>query len=112
MTFPEFIHFSSLRNTEPEECEFLVAASKRYGEIQVIDSKDDKTFLYANDTSNTLQFIYVRGGRTDNLFEKAELYTLVDRSMRYVNTDIFSALSEKEADEIIWQDSETETLYV
>ena len=54
----------------------------------------------------------MRGGRTDNLFEKAELYTLVDRSMRYVSTDIFSALSEKEADEIIWQDSETETLYV
>lgn len=110
-TFFEFFQYSNPGNIEPAEYEYhFVATPEGYRELQVIDSKDGKTYLYVNDAGNILQFTYAYGGRADNLFVKAESYTLVAGTVNGVSADIYITSNEKEANVIIWRDPETETI--
>lgn len=110
-TFFEFFQYSNPGNIEPAEYEYhFVATPEGYRELQVIDSKDGKTYLYVNDAGNILQFTYAYGGRADNLFVKTESYTLVAGTVNGVSADIYITSNEKEANVIIWRDPETETI--
>lgn len=110
-TFYEFFQYSSLGDIEPTEYDYRFATiPDGYKELQVIDSKDGKTYLYVNTTGNILQFAYAYGGRADNLFVKTEAYTLVDGAVNGVKADIYIASNSNEANVIIWRDPDTETL--
>ncbi len=110
-TFFEFSQYASSGDIEPIEYEYhFTAIPEGHRELQTIDSKDGKTYLYVNDAGNILQFTYAYGGRADIMFVKTESYTLVEGTVNGINADIYITTNEKEANVIIWRDPETETL--
>lgn len=110
-TFYEFFQYSNSGDVEPAEYDYRFAAiPDGYKELQIIDSKDGKTYLYVNDTGNILQFAYAYGGRADNFFVKTESYAQVEGAVNGVNADIYITSNKNEANVIIWQDPDTEIL--
>lgn len=110
-TFYEFFQYSSSGDVEPAEYDYrFEIIPEGYKELQVIDSKDGKTYLYVNDAGSILQFAYAYGGRADNLFVKTESYAQFEGVVNGIIADIYIASKENEANVIIWQDPDTETL--
>ena len=110
-TFFEFFQYSSSGDAESAEYDYhFETIPDSYKELQVIDSKDGKTYLYVNDTGSILQFAYAYGGRADNLFVKTESYTQFEGAVNGISADIYISSNENEANVIIWQDPDTETL--
>lgn len=110
-TFFEFFQYSSDGSAEHIEYEYhFETIPDGFSELNVIDSKDGKTYLYANDTGNILQFTYAHGGRADNFFVKTETYTHITDEVGGYPADIYITSVENEANVIIWRDLETDTL--
>ena len=109
-TFFEFFQYSSPGDIEPTEYKYHFAAPEGYKELQVIDSKDGKTFLYADKNGHILQFSYVQGDRANNFFVKTDLHSHYDGFVNGNKADIFITESDQETNAIVWHDNETNTL--
>lgn len=110
-TFFEFFQYSSPGDVEPAEYEYhFAAAPEGYKELQVIDSKDGKTFLYADKNGHILQFSYAHGDRAHNFFVKTDLHSHYDGFVSGNKADIFITESDQETNAIVWRDNETNTL--
>lgn len=110
-TFFEFFQYSNAENMEPAEYDYrFTTIPDGYNELQVINSKDGKTYLYVNDAGNILQFAYAYGGRADNLFVKTESYAQFEGTVKGISADIYITSNKNEANVIIWQDPDAKTL--
>lgn len=109
--FHEFFQYSSTGTNEATEYEYyLDEIPGDYRELNVLDRKDGKTYLYANSMGNILQFTYAYGARMDSVFVKTENYTQSTGIVNGIVADIYLTTQENETNAIIWRDPDTDTL--
>ncbi|MBE6958453.1 MAG: DUF4367 domain-containing protein [Ruminococcaceae bacterium] len=110
-TFGGFVQYAPIGNSENAGYNYrLAAVPEGYRELQTVDLKDGKSYLYANDIGKILNFTYVYGTRQNTMFIKTESYTQVEGTINGVNADIYITSNENEASVIVWKDPETGTL--
>lgn len=111
-TFEEFFEYSNNGANESTEYEYyLEVLSDGYRELNVIDRKDGKTYLYVNGSGDILQFTYAYGARTDSVFVQTETYTQSSGLVNGITADIYLTSQKNETNVIIWYDPDTDTLF-
>ena len=110
-TFEDFFQYASNGRNEPAEYEYyLESMPEDYRELNIIDRKDGKTYLYVNSSGDILQFTYAYGARADSVFVKTENYTQLTGLVNGISADIYLTTQESETNVIIWCDPDTDAL--
>lgn len=82
-----------------------------YHELRVTEKKAGKTYLYVDDSGNILQFAYLYGHKSSNLFVKTEDYAQYSSFVNGWPADVYIALKENETSVVIWQDTNADVLF-
>lgn len=106
-TFYEYFQYSNDNEEAPARAEYeLAIVPAGYKELNVIEKRNGKTYLYADDSGNVLQFAYAYGEKIDNLFVEVEEYQRFSGAVRGVPADIFIASENKQTNMVAWENKD------
>lgn len=82
-----------------------------YRELKLIERKDGKGYLYADEMGRILQFTYTYGGESSGLFTRTEEYIQHTDYVHEWLADVYIALKKNESSVIVWQDPDANVLF-
>ena len=104
-TFLEFFQYSNDDTSKPVIAEYeLTIIPEGYRQLNVIDKKDGKTYLYVNSDGSFLDFTYAYAIGANDLYTDTENYVQHSTTINGLNADIYISKVEDETSLIVWQD--------
>lgn len=111
-TFLEFFQYSNDDTPKPVIAEYeMTIIPEGYRQLNVIDKKDGKTYLYVNSDGSFLDFTYAYAIGANDLYTDTENYVQHSTTINGLNADIYISKVEDETSLIVWQDTSENILF-
>ena len=111
-TFLEFFQYSNDNDEALAKDEYeLAVVPVGYKELNVIEKRNGKTYLYVDDSGNVLQFTYAYGEKIDSIYVKAEDCRQHSGYVHNIMADIYIPNNENETSGIIWRDAAADVIF-